>query len=997
MSIPLPELFGQKLASHSKESGLVYAALSTFGDWFEASGRPVFFRDYTEHGARHVASVLTTAAKLIPDSAVDVLSTADVTILTLATLLHDAALHLAEPGFHSLIRGRSSNRMIIAFDGRDWPSLWDEHLFAARRWDDRKLRDVFGDHFVEQGQSVSDPFDRWGDLTQSDCALVGDFIRQHHCRLAHEIALVGVPTDDANPISLPPELTADWRDIAGIVARSHGLPIRHCVDRMASKYHKREYQGIHIIYLMTLLRLADYLQLESSRAPSTVFRFRVIPSIASQLEWAAHNSVTNITPQAEDPESVEVTCEPPNVQVYLRLREWLEGIQAELDMSWAVLGECYGRYESLRRLGLLWRRIRSNLDDRKRFAESVSYVPSRIRMEVARAELLSLLIRPLYGDDPSFGVRELMQNAIDAVRERVFFQCKHAEYRAVDLRDQEVDVAIWLSGYDKRHKCYWLEVSDRGIGMTESIITNYFLKAGASYRHSQQWQREIERPDFPADPNKPKSQVLRSGRFGVGALAMFLIGDEVEVETRHITSKIGHRFRIRLADNAIEVQQTAKCRVGTQIRVRVTAEMEKRLREGSKVVSKPPKWDWYVLDKPSVGRFTGNQRTSSTQRLTIDLNQWCKVDLDAPMDVFFRHTLGWADPTPSLACNGIFVSRSSKLPRITKALWGAGDIGIDTPNLHVSDPDGHLPLGLTRKDLTTNHYGFERELYESVVRSHLAKLFELWPVTYRTSEIADLIEDQPFRRVESYSPASLYDIVPPMLVSRFGFTYATPLAISRAPEQLRRIVFVDRPELLRQLPSMDRIDAVLVCSHFRDTEKLISVSEMVEKLRGQNAFEALRRTVWKTFHKKLDKLQTREVDEIEQSNQMRGRWISHEWERWESGAWVRKNEKIKWMEETMKMPPSEYEFRELISEYQQLGRPLVPVFAADCVFRTAWRPSVNENVISRWCDRLFGGVWIPWDYSRRLELFPSAAKELEFHRLRWRQRAAAMHLADVSS
>jgi hypothetical protein len=49
MSINLPSLFAEKLEGHDHESGIVHSSLSTFGAWFETSGTPPFFRDYTDH------------------------------------------------------------------------------------------------------------------------------------------------------------------------------------------------------------------------------------------------------------------------------------------------------------------------------------------------------------------------------------------------------------------------------------------------------------------------------------------------------------------------------------------------------------------------------------------------------------------------------------------------------------------------------------------------------------------------------------------------------------------------------------------------------------------------------------------------------------------------------------------------------------------------------------------------------------------------------------
>src|SRR5690606_31358043 len=133
----------------------------------------------------------------------------------------------------------------------------------------------------------------------------------------------------------------------------------------------------------------------------------------SQIEWRAHAAIRNITDTHQDPECIQVQAMPENVEAYLRVKDWLTGIQHELDISWAVLGEVHGLFRSVAALGLKWRRIRSNLDDIKNFAQSVPYLPHKVQIQVARAELLSLLIRPLYGDDPSYGIRELIQNSVD--------------------------------------------------------------------------------------------------------------------------------------------------------------------------------------------------------------------------------------------------------------------------------------------------------------------------------------------------------------------------------------------------------------------------------------------------------------------------------------------------------------------------------------------------------------------------------------------------------
>ena len=206
---------------------------------------------------------------------------------------------------------------------------------------------------------MRDPFEHFDNLTETDRKLIGEFIRRHHPRMAHEFALYGVPGPNDEVITIQGD--KDIRDISGLVARSHGLPLRRCLEYL-NWYHHREYKGIHAVYLMTLLRIADYLQIQADRAPAIAFEYRHIPSEISVQEWKAHNAVKNITQTHNDPESIEIQARPEDVKTFLRLKDWLAGIQDELDKSWAVLGEVYGSHDKLSKLGLIIRRDRSNLD-----------------------------------------------------------------------------------------------------------------------------------------------------------------------------------------------------------------------------------------------------------------------------------------------------------------------------------------------------------------------------------------------------------------------------------------------------------------------------------------------------------------------------------------------------------------------------------------------------------------------------------------------------------
>ena len=746
--ITLPAFLKKRL-EESDYDAVVSQALKDFGKWFADESKQTFFPDYTNHGIQHIEQVLDTATNLIPDKAREYFSAADAAALILAVLLHDSALHVSKAGFHYLIKGPKQGVSpyvpVARFDSADWGQAWSEFMFLARRWDDQMLLNVFG---PEEGTDapraqVRDPFDHWSNLSETDELLIGEFIRKHHPRLAHEMALHGVPGKETIHLKLADDLPPAWRDLVGLIARSHGLPLRTSVDYLRQTPHfgsngQRSYQNVHAIYLMALLRVADYVQIQGDRTTERIFTFKDIPSLISRIEHKVHNSDVLISDDAEDPESLQIDASPKEVAIFLRLQEWLAGIQQELDSSWAVLGEVYGRYPKLRKLGLAFRRVRSNLDSVKDFAKTVPYVPARIRFDVARAELLKLLIGPLYGDDPSYGVRELMQNSIDAVREYDQFVLDNPDYANVRRREQEADVVVELGPFDEAKGYAVMTISDRGIGMTEATIRDYFLRAGASHRQSSQWKSTFE-----IDATEgPKSKVLRSGRFGVGALAAFLIGEEMQVETRHVLDESGYVFKTTLNTETIMVIHEPNINVGTCLKIQVDSINYNKLLKGSKTVARPAYWDWYCFGYPTVKRYfdypkLGRVLGDSDYEIDINIlnNDWNKLATKEPYQVYWSYKY-----SPKLICNGLFVTDNKLISNVSlETVPRPGEAGaVSYPSVCVIDNDGLFPLNLQRNALRVKEYPFGLELIQDVLTKIIATLFFNGPTAQDSLELPQI-------------------------------------------------------------------------------------------------------------------------------------------------------------------------------------------------------------------------------------------------------------------
>jgi molecular chaperone HtpG len=729
MELRIPSKFKDVLDQNSALSGLVSTSLNEFGEWLRQNNVK-FFAEYTDHSLEHVENVLQTAYDLIRDECKAFITPHDVATLILATLLHDSAMHISENGFATLVK-EDFGSSIKGFGDKPWNRLWADFLAESRRFSGRKLIALFGD-----ADSIRyPPLDDLQQLNGKDLLLCGEFLRRHHSRLAHEIALFGVPGPSGRILKLPAtDDTSHVVDLAGLVARSHGLSLRDCFEYLQTHYSSvKMVRGIHPTFLMALLRIADILQIQSNRAPKQVLKVRQLKSPVSSGEWEMHQAIKDISSK-EFPETIWVVARPDNVRTFLRIRNLLNQIQSELDLSWTVIGEVYGYDPQFREFGLKIRRIRSNIDDIDTFSKQVPYVPTHASFEAADSDLLKLLIGPLYGNKAEMGIRELIQNAVDAVHELHEYRKQFSGIQKSEISDLEGDIVVSISQENDRD--WWLTVSDKGIGMTVNTIREYFLKAGASLRKSDLWKKTFE-------DEEGKSKVVRSGRFGVGALAAYLIGDEIKLSTRHIESPFegGVEFVASLDTESIELRHVKRS-VGTTISIKMNEQATMSLLRTSddkpeNIISKNYLWDWYCLDDLKVIRKIGDDilsQDSLLPRIKSTLPPgWKRIKHPSYEDIQWTYYHGKSNEIGWFSCNGIRVGTKNRSSHIRIR---DNYISFNQPLVSVFDFNGNLPLNLERMQLTQRDFPFQEELLEDIIRDFIAFLIvetpsQAFPIHYR--------------------------------------------------------------------------------------------------------------------------------------------------------------------------------------------------------------------------------------------------------------------------
>ena len=502
---------------------------------------------------------------------------------------------------------------------------------------------------------------------------------------------------------------------------------------------------------MAILRIADYVQLDADRAPTLLLNLKEPQSPQSIEEWHKHGAIASISWDHKNPAGLCFDISAGHgLRTHLQLRELLADLQREMDTASAVLDETYAGPPKLKALRLSRRRVYTNLDEPSLHC-NLAYVPRLAALRSAD-DLFRLVVRDLYGNHPEVAGRELLQNAVDAVRERR----RGERDRALIPEEEpgfsaEFDAELEL----REHADGSLDfrVTDRGVGMSSDTIIDFFLQAGASYTM-------FPDPHGDGAPGTPV-ELLKAGRFGIGVFAAFLLGPQVRVRTRKIGAARGLQVSATQHEDLVELRWV-DCPVGTEIIVpfqphvlagnRSTSRLDsaQQLRQFLIAVAQ-----FFEMQVPTMGFFVVDPdglRTrldwrgeipSPGKRLPDD---WRSLKLRTFESVLWAVPLGSAltgeggfvrSPYHGgrLAHNGIVIRDVDEMSRSSNSLGFRHDVPfgaqpsrdspygfrdsdvatlVGTPAIAVFDARHRLGVSLTRYSLVDPILEFEDELLEAI-------------------------------------------------------------------------------------------------------------------------------------------------------------------------------------------------------------------------------------------------------------------------------------------
>lgn len=347
-----------------------------------------------------------------------------------------------------------------------------------------------------------------------------DTLRRIHASVAERLACLAVEQKKTNQklhLIEDDQIRLHYGPVIGLIAASHHWPLDELSARLPEQIgalagFPRNWI-VDPLKLACLLRCADAVQIDQRRAPDFLFALLSLEGVSVD-HWFAQNRLAQPLRDRQNSDIVVFTSTAPfppsTAHAWWIAYELVQVADRELAQTHMLLIE-------KRKQPFLSRAVAGarSPESLARFVQTDGWTPVDARIRVSDAARLAGTLggRQLYGDNPTIVLRELIQNAADAVRARRTLQKEDRTYKGrVTLRSH------------KMAEGYRITIEDNGIGMSERVLTLTLMDFGSSL-----WSNDLVEREFPG----LRSSTFRpTGKFGIGFFSVFMIAENIEVTSR---------------------------------------------------------------------------------------------------------------------------------------------------------------------------------------------------------------------------------------------------------------------------------------------------------------------------------------------------------------------------------------------------------------------------------------------------------------------------------
>ena len=453
--------------------------------------------DFTLHDADHSHRVAERMAEVIPSDVLEKLTCYELALLLLAAYLHDIGMTPQQ--------GKVRNHYNYLLTG-ERGALGSDEIAGLQKWIDNENREV------------AIPLCTGKPTTETLNLAVE--LMTYYCRHRHnDWSADWIRKELAN---LTLGTYAGWDDDLVVLCKSHHEGFHELRgQRFDPRYVGSPARIVHLRYLACALRIADVLDIDPERTPEVIMRHRNVAPNSFIYWWKDHQ--ISILQQGN---RLLVSARPPDAQVHRAIEITGSQIEEELRLCRRLADEThFEKYPGPATSDLphRWPLLADIHRDISPRDDRYEYIDGAFRPNTRK--LLSLLSGPeLYGS-PLVGVRELLQNAFDAVREQVAYERLNQpnpsdpSHELTFGEQNHVDLSIECCPDGE-----WLVCTDTGVGMSKTVIQNHVLVSGTPKRHDVlDLERRCSEAGF---------SLGRTGEFGIGVLSYFMLADRVVIRTR---------------------------------------------------------------------------------------------------------------------------------------------------------------------------------------------------------------------------------------------------------------------------------------------------------------------------------------------------------------------------------------------------------------------------------------------------------------------------------
>lgn len=485
-------------------------------------GKGGIFEEYTTHNIQHIDEMLRIIEWLIPNCTKSEMTAAEWLMLTLSVYFHDLGMVVTKEEYEK------------------------REMSSFSTYKTKILTEMENTEYAEYVNK------------QDDLFLYQEFVRENHAkRISQWIS--GNCTFDMGEVSTIKSIVEDIlkdlddmfkADLAMICESHHKDDIDDFVKyRVDSLYGNDRQEKVNLNYIAVILRIADLLHITKDRTPSLTRRIINVSNPFSVVEWEKQKAVRAVKPKAkrDDEENINEELEKDTIEItayfqgaetaeaYFGLSSYLQYTRKELQKCNEIVEKAQKKEGSIA-YKFPWREIDES------HITVIGFETKKLSFTIAQENILQLLVGHTLYNDSSVVVRELVQNAIDAIRLQNQYEIK----KGISITKGRVQVD-WDE--NKKELCFW----DNGTGMTIYDVENFLLKVGAS-----KYREDVIKKEFP--------NFSSISHFGIGILTCFMIANDVDIITNSEEQEDVNCINLRKVNGSYLLRKIDKSKVDKRIR-----------------------------------------------------------------------------------------------------------------------------------------------------------------------------------------------------------------------------------------------------------------------------------------------------------------------------------------------------------------------------------------------------------------------------------------------